>query len=687
VFGKYLHANEGYNFYHEEADELIGIPSASEIERGLMTEEMYRTKKPHFIPDLLESPWSESRNAKAGYRAILAVPIIQDGVCYAHLRLASKKPGAFTKEHEDLLVLVASHMGPAIRNAELYQESEERGKRLAALNQFNQKIIKNLNLFEVLESTVGAAMVLLKAEHSRIFLLDETSETLALRATHGRIPGPPEEGLAFRMGEGVIGKLAKRGEAVILPDVQEEPGWVTAEWVREADVHSYIAAPLRQSGKVIGVINCFSREKNFFSEEDLDFLNTLATQATVAIQNARLFEEVQERTAELESARDEAEKVNTAKGEFIANLSHELRSPLNAMLGFSDLLLMLVKDEKIVDIAGKIRGAGKHLMRMIEDLLDLDRIETGKFRLDFQETAINGLVEEMVKSRREQLPENFTLKTKIDSKCGTVVCDPVRIIQILTNLLDNAVKYSPEGGTIWVRTQAAPGEVQITVEDEGLGMTPDEINVIFERFSQLESGMNRRAGGLGLGLSIVKKMLELHDGRILVKSTKGVGSAFSFVLPMIAVKHPSARKKPGGRTGSGSGKTRPEPWSGKNILVVDDLEHNHEYVKILMESARKIVSAYNGKEGIEAARRERPDLIFMDLRMPVLDGFEAIKRLKSDSETRDIPVLAVTAQAMDEDRERCLALGADGFITKPIDLEIFQKKIEEALSIQLAPGQ
>jgi two-component system cell cycle response regulator DivK len=156
---------------------------------------------------------------------------------------------------------------------------------------------------------------------------------------------------------------------------------------------------------------------------------------------------------------------------------------------------------------------------------------------------------------------------------------------------------------------------------------------------------------------------------------------------MIAVKHPSARKKPGGRTGSGSGKTRPEPWSGKNILVVDDLEHNHEYVKILMESARKIVSAYNGKEGIEAARRERPDLIFMDLRMPVLDGFEAIKRLKSDSETRDIPVLAVTAQAMDEDRERCLALGADGFITKPIDLEIFQKKIEEALSIQLAPGQ
>ena len=614
--------------------------------------------------------------------AQLSVPLRLDNRIVGVFNIFREQNHVFTDDEIQLATSLGDQAAVAIENAQLYQESEERGKRLATLNQFNQKVTKNLNLFEVLESTVGAAMVMLKAEDSRIFLLDKRKENLILRASGGNIPIPTGLVPSIEISESISGWSFQTDQGVIVADVQNNPHWrpMQWEWIPKEEIRSVICQPLSQHGKRIGVILCISREKDFFTEKDLDLLGSFADQAAIAIENARLFEEVQERTAQLETARDEAEKINTAKGEFIANLSHELRSPLNAVLGFSDLLLMLVKDEKIVDIAEKIRGAGKHLTRMIEDLLDLDRIETGKFRLDLQETAINGLVEEMVKSRREQLPENFTLKAKIDSNCGTVVCGPIRINQILTNLIDNALKYSPEGGTIWVRTQAAPGEVQITVEDEGLGMTPDEINVIFERFSQLESGTNRRAGGLGLGLSIVKKMLELHDGRILVKSTKGVGSAFSFVLPMIAVKNPSAQKKPGSRTGSG--KTGPEPWSGKNILVVDNLEHNHEYVKILMESARKIVSAYNGEEGIEAARRERPDLIFMDLRMPVLDGFEAIRRLKSSSDTRDIPVLAVTAQAMDEDRERCLALGVDGFITKPIDLEIFQKKIEEVLGIQ-----
>ena len=386
---------------------------------------------------------------------------------------------------------------------------------------------------------------------------------------------------------------------------------------------------------------------------------------------AAIYKDLSERKRaeeELQKAKAQAEAANRAKSEFLSNLNHELRSPLSAVIGFSDIILMESKDRETHRLVKRIREAGGYLLRLIEDLLDLDRIESGKMRLDLQTVSINRLVSAALDARRSHLPRDFTVESAVDEDCGLVTCDPTRIHQVLTNLLDNAIKYSPKGGTIRVRAERHPGEIWVSVQDEGMGIDPEEEKIIFERFRQLEAGHTRRAGGLGIGLSLVKHLLALHGGRIWVKSEKGRGSTFIFALP---------RAAEAGSPGPGEGA---DPWAGGTVLVVDDEEQHHAHLKLLMRSASRVIAAYNGEEGVEAARRERPDLILMDLRMPVMDGFEAIARLKAPPETRNIPVVVVSANPEKSSRERCFRLGAGGFVPKPVDPAVFRGEIERALA-------
>lgn len=386
---------------------------------------------------------------------------------------------------------------------------------------------------------------------------------------------------------------------------------------------------------------------------------------------------VQDRTRELRVARDRAEEANQAKSEFLSNMNHELRSPLNAIIGFSDVVLLNSKDAETVNLVGKVKDAGKYLAHLIEDLLDLDRIEVGGVRLDLQEIPLNRLVASTVETQLSQLPKGFSLECTLDPACGAVVCDPTRIRQVLQNLLDNAVKYSPGGGTVRIRTWLEPGEVRVSVQDDGMGIAPEHQRVIFERFRQLESGHRRRAGGLGIGLSLTQRLLALHGGRIWVESRVGGGSTFTFALPTLRSAGEPSGPGAGGRTRA---EEPEEPWSGRSVLIVDDVEDYHKLMRLLMRQADRILSAFDGREAVEIARRERPDLILMDLRMPVLDGFEAIGRIKADAATRGIPILGVSAQVMKEDRDRCLQAGAEGYITKPVDLDALRLEIERVIS-------
>jgi CheY-like chemotaxis protein len=325
----------------------------------------------------------------------------------------------------------------------------------------------------------------------------------------------------------------------------------------------------------------------------------------------------------------------------------------------------------------KIRSAGKYLSRLIDDLRDVDRIETGKMQLEFTEVSVNNLIQILTESRAAHLPEEFKLEQELDPDCGSVTCDPTRISQVINNLLDNAIKYSPDGGTIRIRSQKQSSEIQVSVQDEGMGIGSDMQEIIFDRFRQLGSS-KRGSSGLGIGLYLVRHILSLHNGQVWVDSQLYKGSTFTFSLPSISVEKaaPAADTAPADVVPT----RRDEPWDGRRVLLVDDLEMFHEYIGLLMKKASGFFSAFNGQEGIEVARRERPDLILMDLRMPILDGFESIKQLKSDPETKEIPIVAITAQAMEQDREHSLELGANGFVTKPVDLNLLRQEIARVLS-------
>lgn len=392
--------------------------------------------------------------------------------------------------------------------------------------------------------------------------------------------------------------------------------------------------------------------------------------------NKSLEEAVAERTKELEAARELAETANRTKSEFLSNMNHELRSPLNAIIGFSDVLLIESADRNTSDLAGKIKKSGQYLTQLIEDLLDFDRIETGKVRLDHQRTDINHLVASTLEIQQGQLPKGFTIENRLNPECGELSCDPTRIKQVLTNLIDNAIKYSPNGGTILVKTEPAEAEIHISVQDEGIGIPDGETDSIFERFRQLEGGYTRRGGGLGIGLSLVHNLISLHQGRIWVESEVGKGSTFTFALPK-SDETPSTPRAPAKETAVSLDDT---PWKDKSVLIVDDIQQYHELMRIFLRDAKKIFSAYDGQEALEMCAREKPDLILLDLRMPVMDGFETLKHLKYDKSLRSIPVLSISAQSLREDKERSLRLGAAAFITKPFEMATLQEAVRKIFS-------
>ncbi|MEE9240458.1 MAG: GAF domain-containing protein, partial [bacterium] len=738
---------------------------------------------------------------ESGPRTVCIVPLTVQKEPFGGLYLFHSEPREFTSEYRYLAETLGDLVSLAIEKDQLFGHSGERSSRLTALNELTRKITENLSLDEVLKNIVQAAVELLGGDHSRIFLYDSQSQILFLAAQNNVGRSSITQSYSYAVGEGLTGKVFQKREPIRESDVPNCPGWVNGEWAQRRNIRSFIAHPLLSTNKAVGVINCQSTETDFFHEEDLELLGALASQAAVAIQNARLHEEAQrsrnffrsvvEDNADaiivtdkdrrilwwnagaeklygyneaealgnsvvdliappsiesendplkekdinqtllggrsiqaevmrcrkdgtlvpvdltlspvkddegnvialcgitkdltqrmnseeaLKEAKEAAEAANKTKGEFLSNVSHELRSPLNAVIGFSDLLLMSTKDEEALRLLPKIRSAGKYLSRLIDDLRDVDRIETGKMQLEFAEVSVNDLIQNLIESRTAHLPEEFTLEQKLDPACESVTCDPTRISQIINNLLDNSVKYSPEGGTIRVRSQKQSSEIWISVQDNGLGIGSDMQEIIFDRFQQL-GNPTRGSSGLGIGLYLVRHILSLHGGRIWVDSQPYKGSTFTFSLPCESTE--KAAPATGTIPADAPPSRRNEPWDGRKVLLVDDLEMFHEYIGLLMKNTSGFISAYNGQEGVEAARLERPDLILMDLRMPILDGFESIKQLKSDPETKEIPIVAVTAQAMEQDRKLSLDLGANGFVTKPVDLNLLRQEIERVLS-------
>jgi signal transduction histidine kinase len=414
------------------------------------------------------------------------------------------------------------------------------------LYDIGQEITAQVAFKPTLQLIVERAHDLLHAQVSMLALREEESDTFVMQAHIGTVP----DALArsrIRPGEGVGGRVVATGKSITVGDYLEE--YVSSPFlgiVQEAELHSMIAVPLKSHDVVMGLLYVWSREPHKFRDEDQQVLGALADQAAIAIENAKLFEQVRqhakeleakvrERTRELEEANLKLEAASRHKSEFLANMSHELRTPLNAILGYTELILDKIYGDvhdKIQDVLKRLEQNGRHLLGLINDVLDISKVEAGQLTLSLNGYSMKEVVQTVFTAVESLAAEkNLELKVTVSQDLTSGKGDEQRIVQVLLNLVGNAIKFSEEG-EVRVEVTTSDGTFLVSVSDTGPGLSEADQEKIFEEFHQVDSSSTRKKGGTGLGLSIAKKIVEMHGGRIWVESTLGKGSTFWFTLPV-----------------------------------------------------------------------------------------------------------------------------------------------------------
>jgi len=393
--------------------------------------------------------------------------------------------------------------------------------------------------------------------------------------------------------------------------------------------------------------------------------------------------EKKEALIEAESARDTAEAASRAKSDFLSNISHELRTPLNSILGFSQFLEMQEKaslNDEQLEYIGYIRKSGEHLLEMVNDILDLTKIEAGKIEIRKEPFEINHMISHAVLSIKAVIDmKEFELVLNIHPDLGWIEADEVRIKQVIYNLVSNASKFSDKGKKIGIDAVVQNKRLIISVWDEGLGIAKDDLNRIFNTFEQVYDTEKIKPDGAGLGLPISKRLIDLHNGNITVDSSIGKGSRFTFELPgiMDSFKKGSLQKK--------QDKIEKDNFlsqKGKRILVVEDNKVNVTLMRTVLKSNGYDVScADTGEEACQIVKENDPgfDLILVDIQLPGMNGEETMKKIRNKTDKK-IPFIALTAHAMKGDRERFIKMGFDEYIPKPIDIKKFLAKINELLN-------
>ena len=398
-----------------------------------------------------------------------------------------------------------------------------------------------------------------------------------------------------------------------------------------------------------------------------------------------LEQKVEERTFDLLAAKEAADSANRAKNDFLANMSHELRTPLNTVLGMTQALeeqiLGTLNPRQTKAVQATERSA-RHLLELINDILDLARVESGMLELDLTPTAVIPICQfclTVVKQQAHQ--KGLQLDSKLSHTLPTFIMDERRIREVLINLLSNAVKFTPAGGRVTLEVihqkqsanlGATNGPIQDTlkfiVSDTGIGIKSDYMDRLFKPFVQIDSALNRQYAGTGLGLALVKRITELHGGTVTVASEVGVGSCFTVEIPCVVAK-PSLSEKDDIPDLDKNGFSVAIPEESTSILLVEDDQDNITVLKSYLNAkGYSIRVAHNGHQALSAVMSAVPDIVLMDIQMPGMDGLEAIQRLRREPTLAHLPIIALTALAMKGDRERCIAAGADDYLSKPVNL-------------------
>jgi signal transduction histidine kinase len=528
------------------------------LTRGSVTGRAVTDRRTVHIEDLAaasetEFPEGKVAQRRRGHRTTLATPLLREGVPIGAILMRRMEVRPFTDKQVDLLKTFADQAVIAIENVRLFQELQTRTAELArsveelkALGEVGRAVSSTLDMQTVLTTIVSRAAQLSGAYGGTIFEYDEAAEEFRLTAAYN-IESEQLDALRaapIRLGDGAMGRAAVARAPVQVPDILDESGTVLPrmrEVLVRSGYRSLLAIPLLQEDvegrlsadatgeqRIVGGLVVWRREVGEFPLEILNLLQTFATQSVLAIQNARLFREIEAKSHQLEVA-------NRHKSEFLANMSHELRTPLNAIIGFSEVLLERMFGEvnaKQEEYLRDILASGRHLLSLINDILDLSKVEAGRMELELDRFDLPAALENTLTLVRERASRHaIALEVGIDPALGEVVADERKLKQIVLNLLSNAVKFTPEGGRIALAAALADGSVEIAVSDTGIGIAPEDQERIFEEFRQVGSDYVRKREGTGLGLALTRRFVELHGGRIWVKSTPGQGSTFTFTLP------------------------------------------------------------------------------------------------------------------------------------------------------------
>lgn len=537
-------------------------------------------------------------------------------------------------------------------------ESQEQNQRLAALNRIGMLANVTPELGTILERVLTQVREIFASDGASYWELIEEDGALICRHAVG-IGRDVIQGQRLALGEGIIGDAAKRGVSERVVDSRRDSRHHSVlDMISGIELPALLYSPLVHNGRLLGMLSVVDRRTGKFDEFDLTFLESVAASIAGALTNIRLLEQSRR-------LRDQAEAANQAKSQFLANMSHEIRTPMNAIIGLSRLALEMELGERQRDLIEKVCRSGGALLGIINDILDFSRIEANRLELEsthFDLRTVLDNVDNLIGYRAREKG----LKWRIEVAAGTprvLRGDPLRIGQILLNLGGNAVKFTEQGGItvrVWrVAERDAFVRLGFEVEDSGVGMGVEQKEKLFKPFTQADSSVTRRYGGSGLGLVICKKLVGVMGGRITLDSSPQQGTRVSFDL-LLKAGDPRYLEKL-------EDEVNPDiALEGARILLAEDNSLNREVAQGLLESVGVEVEwVENGEQAVAAVARGDYDAVLMDLQMPVMDGYSATRAIRELG--KSVPVLAMTAHAMSNDREKCLAAGMDDHVAKPIE--------------------
>lgn len=452
-------------------------------------------------------------------------------------RLRQVAAGEFTERvdvvnRDELGALAANLNRTCDELARLYGQLQRSVKELETLGEVSREISSTLELQAVLRAIAAHAVALTDADAGVFCAYEESSQVFHLQAIEALDPAVVDAltRQPIRLGQGAIGLAGLRRAAVQIPDIDQEAGYALYDTIRKPGYRALLAVPLVREDSLVGGLVICRKTPGAFAPETVDLVQTLANQSVLAIENAELFEKIEEKGRQLEEA-------SRHKSQFLANMSHELRTPMNAILGFAELIQDGIYgdvSEKMQEVLGRIEANGKHLLGLINDVLDLSKIEAGQLELKPAEYAMADVVGTVVSTTESLAAEKkLTLEVDVEPFLPTGLGDAQRLTQVVLNLVGNAIKFTEEG-EIGIAVAARDGTFEVSVTDTGPGIPEADLQRIFEEFHQADSSATRKKGGTGLGLAISRRIIEMHGGQIWVESEPGKGSRFAFTVPMQA---------------------------------------------------------------------------------------------------------------------------------------------------------